>query len=93
MDQRRFRRIRRKTAAPGCQYHTLEKNEKMTRMKGIEKITALCERLLQDDRQQGESNSITNQKQPLGRGLFASQVGAKAIFFDGIRRFPLRFIL
>ena len=37
----------------------------MPKTKGFEKITALYERLSQDDEQQGESNSITNQKQLL----------------------------
>ncbi len=37
----------------------------MAKRKGFERFTALYERLSRDDEQQGESNSISNQKQYL----------------------------
>ena len=49
----------------------------MPKTKGFEKITALYERLSRDDEQQGESNSITNQKQLLES--YARQNGFRQI--------------
>lgn len=39
--------------------------EKVTKIRDYEKFTALYERLSKDDEQQGESNSISNQKKYL----------------------------
>ena len=54
-------------------YAASEEREKMANSLGFPGITALYERLSRDDEQQGESNSIINQKQYLED--FANQNG------------------
>ena len=52
----------------------------MPKIRGINRVTALYERLSKDDEQQGESNSIVNQKEYLAE--YARKNG-----FTNIRHF------